>query len=67
MKTTVKTTTGRVTIQPMATEGRVLLSMGMPGAFPGLAMTADEAGALIFGIEQALEALQVRQAAGVGA
>lgn len=65
MKTTVKTDTGRVTVQPLGTEGRVLLSLGMPGHFPGLALTADQCGALIFGMEQALEVIDQRHRAAI--
>lgn len=62
MKTTVKTDTGRVTVQPLTGEKRVLLSLGMPGHFPGLALTPDQCGALIFGMEQALEAMEAHEA-----
>ena len=67
MKTTVKTDVGRVTVQPLTTEGRILLSLGMPGHFPGLALTPDQCGALIFGIEQALEVIDQRHRAALEA
>lgn len=58
MKHTIKTTTGRMTVQPLKTENRVLVSMGMPGYFPGLALTPEECAALVFSLEMTLEELQ---------
>ena len=62
MKTTVKSRTGRAEVQPLPVSGEILLSIAASG-LAAISLTPDEAGALLFGIEQALEALTVGQSA----
>lgn len=59
MKTTVKTQTGRAVIYPLRTSGEIILSIAhQHGEGLALVLTADQAGALVFGIEQALETVE---------
>lgn len=67
MKTTIKlTTTKRLTVQPCKTGG-VIVELDNPNALHVLAshitlqLTMDQAGALIFALEQAAEAAQIAQ------
>lgn len=63
MKTTVKTANGRAVVQPFTISGAVALHVtSWTGDSAGVTLTPDEAGALIFGIEQALQVLEVQRA-----
>jgi hypothetical protein len=69
MKTTVKTSTGEsVTVQPLPQAHAVMLTVfnRNTGHIDPIAhtayMTVDEVGALIFGMESALELLDVQRA-----
>lgn len=61
MKTIVKTRNGRATVEPLFIAGEVQLSLvSWTAALSAITLTADEAGALIFGLEQAVEAMEIR-------
>ncbi len=63
VKTTIKTASGSMSVEPLRIEGKVLLTMRMNGLTVAASeLTVDQCGALIFGIEQALEALRVGKA-----
>jgi len=63
MKTTVKTDIGRVVVQSLKVEGGVLLTVMLNQVMPSIVLTPDQCGALIFGIEQALEVIDQRSKA----
>ena len=59
MKTTVKSQCGKTMVEPLIIGGAVLLSVASENGIAALHLTPDEAEALIFGIQVALEALEV--------
>jgi hypothetical protein len=60
MKTTVKTHNKKIVVQPSLVAGFIELNLlGDFGYLTGTTLTPDQAGALIFGLEQALEAQDV--------
>ncbi len=59
MKTTIKLTTQKSIVVDTSKVGKVML-MTSPHCEP-LFLTLDQAGALIFGLEQAAEALEISQ------
>lgn len=64
MKTTVKTRNGRVVVQPLTISGELQMHIAdHTGALSALCLTLEEAGALIFGMEQALEVIDQRHRA----
>lgn len=72
MKTTIKIgASARVEVEPVGKTGNVALTVVAPALIGSksdlVIMTPDQAGALIFGLEQALEAARIRRAAGFDA
>lgn len=66
MKTTIKTGTRQIVVEPSKTRRGSLMILVLPdpvSAFFGMAviLTQDQAGALIFALEQAAEAAQMAQ------
>lgn len=63
MKTTVKIAhSSSISVNPIRNENAVFVDVNQGGQSFGFGLTPDQAGALIFGLEQALEAAQQRQA-----
>lgn len=63
MKTTVKTAEGQVVAMPYeyAMDPAIYLSINRgQGRSESMSLTPDEAGALIFGLEQALESIDIK-------
>ena len=58
MKTTVRTTSGRIMAEPLD-DGRVQVTIDAYGLWAVVELDQDQVGALLFGIEQAAEAAQI--------
>lgn len=63
MKTTVRTPNGRATVAPLAIAGELSLALlTYKGETAQITLTPDQVGALIFGMEAALELLDIQRA-----
>lgn len=68
MKSTICTDSGaRVIVSPDTSGEKVVLGINLQLAGMSVRLTPDQCGALIFGIEQALEVMEVRRAGAVAA
>ena len=64
MKTTVKTATGSAMVAPLENAGEIVLALvHKTGEGFALVLTPDQCGALIFGMEQAMEVIDQRHRA----
>lgn len=66
MKTTVKTQEGRIVVMPVCgaiVDALMVSVVRGDGQSVALSLTADQAGALIFGLEQAMEVIDQRNRA----
>ena len=62
MKTTIKTAACEITIGPSVHPGDLCLTIKTPSQSISTGITPDQAGALLFGLEMAMEAIEQRAA-----